>query len=84
MTKLFNEDYEVEIEKDSTNFIRGIFSSSAAIPSGPAGGTYRSDDLKITGTISTGDTVKIKGHKSFIAKTDTILPVNLGFSHGSL
>ena len=80
---LFDTDYEVEIRKDSSNYIRGVFTQPLTLPGGLSGGNMRADDLDIRGTISADDTVSILGHKAFLGKTDTISPINLGLSHGS-
>ncbi|MBF2755718.1 MAG: hypothetical protein ISN29_10755 [Gammaproteobacteria bacterium AqS3] len=85
---LFHEDFEVEIHKDDSNYIKGVFEQvqpNITLPGGVVitGALFRSEDLKTEGTISANDTVEIKGHKSVVTKTDRILPVNLGLAHGS-
>ena len=79
---IFQRDFEVEIRKDASNYIRGVF-SMVATPGGATQAVYREDDLQVVGTINHNDTVEIRGHKAVITKADEIYPINLGLSHGS-
>ena len=85
--ELFQEDFEVEIRKDSSNYIRGVFESVTPVNVPGFGSVvqavFRAADLAVVGTISAEDTVDIIGHKAVYTKRDVIDPIGLGITEGS-
>ena len=71
IAELFQENFEIRIQKDSSNYVDGIFEGQQVL-SGLHYGTYRMDGLTSVGTLANDDEVSIISKDAVFHKTDQI------------